>query len=292
MARRLKNAVSTVASFFDRRDRRTYTYRELQDILFAERENWELPTGTSSRKFVEFLLQNTKFKVISLTSEKYRHRVERFAWGDVSVYSLALSIRRRSYLSHATAVFLHALTDQIPAIVYVNIEQSEKPKPTEALTQAGIDRAFANKQRRSNYIFLTDHLQIVLLSGKQTGQLGVVPLQGPGGEPLIATNLERTLVDIAVRPDYAGGVYHVLQAYRAAKDKMSVNTVLAILKKLDYVYPYHQAIGFYMQKAGYETERFERLRKLPVNFDFYLAHNMRETAYDSHWRLFFPKGFE
>src|SRR5882672_4945604 len=47
--------------------------------------------------------------------------------------------------------------------------------------------------------------RIVLLSGKHTGRLGVTKTLGPQGEQLELTDLERTLIDIAVRPTYAGG---------------------------------------------------------------------------------------
>ena len=66
---------------------------------------------------------------------------------------------------------------------------------------------------------------------------------------------------------------------------------MATLRKLNYTYPYHQAIGYYMQRAGYEADQFERMRALGLRFDFYLAHGLGETDYVQEWRLFIPKSF-
>jgi predicted transcriptional regulator of viral defense system len=117
---------------------------------------------------------------------------------------------------------------------------------------------------------------------------------GSNGVPLDVTGIERTLIDIAVRPVYAGGVFEVLRAYQLAASRVSVNRLAALLRKLDYVYPYHQAVGFYLDKAGvYGSEQLAMLREIPMEFDFHLVHEMApdDTEYSEKWRLFYPKGF-
>jgi hypothetical protein len=287
---KLHLAKAKIIMFFESAEEHVYSRNDLAAILYAQRENWGLGVKITANEFTDFLLQNTK-----LTEPKFAHGnyafPRRYTWGAASPYSLALSFKGAGYLSHVTAVFLHALTDQIPKTIYANFEQSPKPRAG-GLTQESIDRAFSNRQRQTNYIFRYEEFRIAILSGKQTGRLGVIGTHGPSGELLDVTNLERTLIDITVRPDYAGGVYEVLHAFRAARDNVSVNALLAILKGLDYIYPYHQAIGFYMQRAGYEESRWGRLQELPRKYDFYLAHDLRDKSYDPRWRLFYPKGFE
>lgn len=255
----------------------------------STRSSWNLPDYISTNHFVRFLSERGKLRQVQVRSET--QLLVRYTWGEVSDFAVAVSLRPSAYLSHGTAVFLHGLTQQIPKTIYVNKEQSPKPRPTLPLTQESLQVAFSRRQRRSQYSFMFKESAIVLISGKHTGRLEVVPLSTTTGEVLDVTGIERTLIDITVRPLYAGGVYQVLEAYKAARDHASVSTILATLKKLDYVYPYHQAIGFYMQRAGYESSRYERLRSLGLGFDFYLAHDIRDQDFDPHWRLYFPKGF-
>lgn len=105
------------------------------------------------------------------------------------------------------------------------------------------------------------------------------------------TNLERTMIDIVVRPFYAGGIFEVAKAFENAKDQLSVNTMAAMLKRMRFGYPYHQAVGYYLERAGYKVTLLDLFRKQPMERDFYLTHGAGKTVYNNRWRLHVPDGF-
>ncbi|MFC4275817.1 hypothetical protein [Achromobacter aloeverae] len=80
------------------------------------------------------------------------------------------------------------------------------------------------------------------------------------------TNLERTLIDITVHPAYAGGVFEVLNAFQLAKEQVSVDALAAMMKVIGHTYPYHQAIGFYVERAGYRSSLLDLIRQVPMNY--------------------------
>lgn len=269
---------------------KVFARKQLEVLLAQNREFWRLPKRMSVHSFIEFLIAEG---LISLAKFKFPGRnVDRYLFGEPSSFGVIASLKADGYFSHYAAVFLHGLTDQLPRTLYLNSEQTPKPRASSELEQQRIDFAFRRKQRMSKNIASFRDLKVCILNGKHTEQLGVVDAVGPEGERLRVTNLERTLVDIAVRPEYAGGVHEVLRAYRGARDRAAVTKIVAILRQLDYVYPYHQAIGFYLEKAGgYKKSAVELLRANEMAFDFYLTYGMKDMEHSDRWRLFFPKGF-
>jgi hypothetical protein len=286
---RLQIAKPDIIRVFEETGKRVFWPSDISQILEENRIFWRLAKNTTTARFLDFLQNKTALHLEYLDPVNHPNArgISRYGWEEASAYEIALSMKRGAYLSHGTAMYLHGITEQIPARIYVNSEQSAKPSAGQ-LTQGGIDRAFAGKQRESQFVFRFDGAEALLLWGKHTGQLEVIDMEYSGAK-LRVTGIERTLIDIAVRPSYAGGVFQVLEAFRAAKDRVSVGTLVATLKKLAYVYPYHQAIGFYMQRAGYSSGQYDRLKKIGLEYDFYLAYGIQDKTYESEWRLFFPK---
>ena len=278
-----------IAACLDILDTRIYSQREIEEILASKWGLWHLPLYMRMPDLLDHLIENSELKKVVLKSPNYDKEYVRYAWREISVYQLSLSLRPRSYLSHHSAMYLNNLTEVASRTIYVNSEQSPKFRDETSLEQRLIDLAFKSKPRTSKFVFTHKNWKICCLSGSNTNNLGVVGIEEPSGGRLQVTNIERTLIDIAVRPFYSGGTGKVQKAYIRARGKISTDLLISILRKIDYVYPYHQVIGFYMQRAGFENTALNPLKKMGLEYDFYLDYGMGQTDYSKEWRVYFPK---
>ena len=282
-------AQTEILAFLSAGPKNIFSKDELAGVLFANKHSWGLPDSASLSKFITFLGSHGQLQTHVFRSEAYGRDITRYSWGPPSPYAMAIALKPRGYLSHGSAAILHGLAAPDPKTLYLNVEQSEKPAPRGGLSQRAIDLAFSRQQRQSNLVYTKGKLSVVQLAGKHSERLGVENIAGPQGEILAVTDLERTLIDIAVRPAYAGGPALVLAAYRTAKDRTDIDRLLTILKTMGHKYPYHQAIGFLMQQASYPEGTLAKLRALGIKHKFYLAYGMKKPAFDSDWRLYCPK---
>ena len=278
---------SLVRSFFSQQSARLFKPSEIKQIIRVKRNEWRLPKSESVESLLHRLIRETPLRKIRL---EFPFRPEtRFAWEPIRSFELAASLRKDGYFSHYSAVWLHGLTTEEPESVYFNSEQTEKPRARSTMTQATIDSAFRRPPRITTNVARYENRQIVLLNGKQTGELGVTTVTLDDSTELRVTDVERTLIDIVVRPYYSGGVEEVLRTYRSAASKASGERIAEMLSTLDYVYPYHQAIGFYLERsAAYEATVIDLFAGMPMKFKFYLTHEMNETRYCNRWRVHYP----
>lgn len=267
--------------------------KQMMAILARERAGWRLAQRTTIRDFIVFLKKHGKLQEHKFAFPQQPETL--YVWGELPAMELLIHLKPRSYYSHYTAMRLHGLTEQVPKILYLSHERSGYTQRGAPLTQSAIDEAFQQPARVSHNAADFKTWQVLLINGANTGELGVLEhetkLSAETSVSVQATNIERTLIDAAVRPVYCGGAFEVAKAFELAKDVVSVNAMGAMLGKLQFAYPYHQAIGFYLERAGYQASSLDLMRRFPMEFDFYLTHQMSATRYVQAWRLYVPEGF-
>lgn len=287
---RLDLAIPCIESYFNSRTTKAYNQLELLRALQQSCMEWQVPQSTSVERFIKFLLMKTPMKEVRFGFPDKPEQT-RYLWGNATPFECALSISPKSYLSHGSAMEIHKLAHDYPTRdrVYVNVEQSPKSSADVMLSQEAITASFSKAPRTSNRIAVFENTSYYVLNGRNTGRLGVVETKLLDGTTVRVTDLERTLIDIAVRPFYAGGIAHVFAAYQRARGKTNVAMLIDMLKKLNFVYPYHQVIGFLLEKSGFPKEQTEPLRDLGLEFDFYADYQMNDSVYVPEWRLHYPK---
>ena len=290
---RIQIAKADIVSHFNGLPSHVLKLKEIRAVLAEQRGFWRLAQNTTAAQFVGFLEKHSKLKLYEF---QFPQRSENcYAWGEVPLLTILLNLKKGLHFSHYTAMRMHGLTEQLPKSVYLTDERTTShPTEREKLSQTDIDHAFKRPARISNNWVEYNDKKIYLLNGADTGHLGVVVQQATdedGQEVQVrVTNVERTLIDATVKPMYAGGVFEVAKAFALANDRLSVNKLMPMLRKLDFSYPYHQAIGYYLERAGYKSSQLDLVRRLPMEHDFYLTHEIGVTRYEPTWRLFVPNG--
>ena len=266
-----------------------FSISELSNILNENKNSWRLAQITTKTDFINFLTENKILEEVFI--DLPTRSTKKYVFKDANNYEIALSIRQDSYLSHYTALFIHGLTNNIIKNIYTNLEQTIKPSRTgkqNTLLQENIDRAFSRPMRMTNNIAKLPTFDVYLLNGKNFNRLEVIDYL-INNKSFPVTSMERTLIDIIIRPNYSGDVGETLDAYKLAKGKLSVNRLLATLKKMNNIYPYHQAVGFYLERAGYDEKLLKLVEKIGINYNFYLTYQIRDKDFSKRWNIFYPK---
>lgn len=280
-----------------------YSRVSLIALLNDLKERKLISKSTKYNHFVQYLINELEILErikVDLPNDK---KTERYVISKLNVhpFEIALSLNPGAYISHYSALFIHDLTHNVPKDIYINREQTSKPKNLDnMLTQKKIDYAFNRPMRLTNQIakfnYRKKKYNVFMLNGKFSNNLGVILKKTPHTySPVQVTNFERTVIDCLVRPKYAGGVEELINVFERAKEQLSINRMMGILKKLDYIYPYEKSIIFYLIRTGYSEGQIkivkEKINKNIEDFDFYLDYQMPNKVLDEEIGVYYPKRF-
>lgn len=286
-------ALPQIEKYFAHLKENAFTTNDLATIFGDHRLQWKIAAYRNSKDFIKFLKERDVLQIKRLKHQLTGSIKTILSKKDSTYYDIGLAIKKEGYLSNYTAMVLHELTLQIPKTVYVSYMKNETiayHNPDDViLTQNSIDSAFSKPQRLTSDVYKseTDGYRLYFVQKNYAPKdIGVV-----SSKNLRFTDLERTILDITVRPAYSGGVFQVLDAYIAAKQKVDPEKLLNYLNGLNYIYPYHQLVGFYLDKAGYSKPILDLFFEKISDYNFYLTYNISNKKFNEKWKIFYPKGF-
>ncbi|MCF8234263.1 MAG: hypothetical protein K9G67_09605 [Bacteroidales bacterium] len=282
----LKTYKPQIEELLRNHEAKSFSDNSLKRLFARKGIEWGIPALGSFNKLLSFMLDEEIVKRHILTNEEGRQK-NIYLSGNYDDFTLFAGIKSDAYFTHYSAMFLHQLSLQIPKTYYLNTEHNAEFQ-SQGLTQKAIDEAFSKEQRKSSRHFTYKNKKLVIVNGKNTGRLGVIQ-QLNNTQSFYYTDLERTLIDIAIRPVYSGGVFEVLGAYQNAKEKLDPAKLKFYLAKLQYIYPYEKVIGFYLEKSGYDEKVLKMFEK-ESPYRFYLTYNIKNKEYSPRWDLYFPNG--
>jgi hypothetical protein len=287
-------ALPEINLFFKTNASKIYSHSDLKSIFLSNYADWRLPNYMNFELFIKQLQEHFVIKQVEVgfSGKKIRRL---YSFGEFGVDNLAVSLYPNAYLSHLSAVqYFEEFGKSDEPIIYVTKEQSKKyintQKKRDELLQENIDRAFKNRSANlsGEKTYIGNH-QLMILRGKYSNNLGVLNIEK--GKVRL-TNPERTLIDITVRPFYSGGVQRVLNTFKEFYSNLfgvDVKLLNEYLKRMDFIYPYHQAIGFYLEKSGrFKDAEIDIFRRQPRLYDFYLDYDMRDVEYSKEWKIYYP----
>jgi hypothetical protein len=215
---------------------------------------------------------------------------------EIDVYELAASVLPDGYFCNLTAIYHHSLTNQIPNAVYWCHKTlvPKKNRATEKLSDTKIRSAFIKPHRHTSFVIKHNSQDILVTAGLRGFDHGVEKVQrqqSPCPVGSRVTCLEHTLINAVVNPHYNGGVASLCEYFRAAQQRVDIARMLDIYGKLDFVYPYAQSLGFFMEHCGMQSHAKVLRNAFPPRQRFYVDHGAKTTwTYNERWMIFHPKG--
>ncbi len=228
------------------------------------------------------------FRIIVTTSNNVEN---------IDLVDLAFAFFDTSYLSFATALFFHGLTEQVVKSFYVS---KERPTPRKnnkkvMLNNDTLRTEFLKPARKTQNICQYMGYTYYLVERGYAGYAGVVSKEIVFNKKKLVkqiSGLERTLIDCAINPHYAGGLSELIKAFYLAKGNIKYQKLFDIYHSMSLIYPYWQRIGVILEnvvsKQGAQT--WKDYFGKPKN-DFYIDKEYRSSwEFDNSWQIHYPKG--
>lgn len=269
-----------------------------RDLLPYLKENYNLKTNVE--KYIE---KNDHIKVYNipylsnyLPTKLYQDL--NLDPGTPSAFDIALSLKKNTFLTGYYMMSINGWTEYIPKIIHVNWVRNSFEKKDTVIDNDNLQMIAFKEKHFSKLRFSYDHYEIVVLNGqvmKKYKHNHFKEIESRFELPVYAKTYidERLLIESLINYQYFGGADIVWEAGITKSSNLDLDLLLIIYKEMELIYPYANAIGYWLESAGVGSKYLSKWLKLVNNdlqFHLFLGDKERRI-FNQKWNLFIPKRF-
>lgn len=206
-----------------------------------------------------------KGSLISLGKGLYTLPMELLAGGPIHSFEIAIKLAKIGAISHRSAMSHYNLTDQVISTIYVTVPQKKG----------------ANLSTIKEYFIGGTKYQLIRVLPQH--YWGIKPTF-IGEARIWITDLEKTLIDGLINPQYCGGMREVIYAFEQGIGKVSANKLYEYAKKTTTVVC--KRLGWILDQINEYPEIQEQLASIPMSYYQKLdPQGKRLGKHHSRWML-------
>ncbi|MCG3677853.1 hypothetical protein L5F07_01150 [Aliarcobacter butzleri] len=209
--------------------------------------------------------------------EKIRYTLNK----EFNIYDFVYSLEKNGFFSMFTSLNIQGLTNFRDNFIFISKERMKRVNfNSKDITQEAIDKAFTNKPRRTKAYATIYNYNIVILESNNTQEIGIIKYKG-----YKISSINRAFVEIISNIQYSKTPDDVIYEFKNLKDKLDINEIFNIIEKFDFVYPYYQLAGYYLEKIGFLKEELSKFFNKKTDLIFYTIKNKEKYTLDEYWGI-------
>jgi hypothetical protein len=260
-------------------EKRFFSINDIANILDELKEKNLVSNSLSQNDFyLKLLYDGLISHTITIRDvEKIRYTLNK----EFNIYDFVYSLERNGFFSMFTSLNIQGFTNFRENFIFISKERMQRVNfSSKNITQEAIDKAFSNKPRKTKAYNTIYNYNIVMLESNNTQGVGIINYNG-----YKVSSINRAFVEIISNIQYSKTPYDVIWEFRQLKDKLDINEIFKIIEKFDFIYPYYQLAGYYLEKIGFLKEELSRFFNNKTNLIFYTMKNKTNYDLDEYWGI-------
>lgn len=202
---------------------------------------------------------------------------------DFNIYNFCKTLQNNSFFAMTTSLNIQNLTKYRNKYIYVSKERASRNEFYEKkLEQKDIDNAFGKNPKRTNAYDKLGEYIIILLETNNTSSYEIIEYEGYN-----LSSINRAFVEIMSNVHYFQSTDHIIELFKEIKDELDLDKIYHVIEKFNFIYPYYQLAGFYLESIGFEKKELHKFYENKTDLKFYTEKNIETYALDSYWNIYF-----